>query len=148
MDFCNTFPAAEREPRARDLLKQVGLEDFADKLPAAVSGGQQQTAAIARALANDPPILIADEPTGNLDSRTADAVFSLFHALVKQGKTLIMVTHDPGLAERTTRMVRIHDGQLVGDEHIGGSSAAANASAAASTASAAASTASAAASQE
>ncbi len=114
MDFCNTYKAAEREPRARSLLTRVGLEDFADKLPAAVSGGQQQSAAIARALANDPPIIIADEPTGNLDSRTAESVFALFHDLVNGGKTVVMVTHDPGLAARTNRVINIHDGRLIG----------------------------------
>lgn len=113
MDFCNTYPAAEREPRARDLLQRMGLAGAEDKLPAAVSGGQQQTAAIARALANDPPILIADEPTGNLDSKTAEAVFELFSKLVEDGKTVVMVTHDPGLAARTNRVVHLHDGRLV-----------------------------------
>jgi putative ABC transport system ATP-binding protein len=113
MDFCNTYPAAEREPRARDLLQRMGLAGAEDKLPAAVSGGQQQTAAIARALANDPPILIADEPTGNLDSKTAEAVFELFSKLVEGGKTVVMVTHDPGLAARTNRVVHLHDGRLV-----------------------------------
>jgi putative ABC transport system ATP-binding protein len=91
----------------------VGLGDLADKLPAMTSGGQQQTAAIARALANDPPILIADEPTGNLDSRTAESVFELFTHLVDQGKTIIMVTHDPSLARRTSRSIKIHDGRVV-----------------------------------
>jgi putative ABC transport system ATP-binding protein len=119
MDFCSTYPQTDREPRARDLLDMVGLADFADKLPAAVSGGQQQTAAIARALANDPPILIADEPTGNLDSKTAEAVFELFSNLVVKGKTVVMVTHDPGLAARTDRVVHIHDGRLVQEEFAG-----------------------------
>ncbi len=113
MDFCNTYPTEEREPRARELLSLVGLTDFMDKLPAAVSGGQQQSAAIARALANDPPILIADEPTGNLDSHTAEAVFSLFQTQAKQGKTIIMVTHDPELAKRTDRVVNISDGRFI-----------------------------------
>ena len=113
MDFCETYAVSEREPRARELLDMVGLADFANKLPAAVSGGQQQTAAIARAMANDPPIIIADEPTGNLDSKTAEIVFNLFFTLVKNGKTMVMVTHDPGLAEKTDRVVRIHDGRLV-----------------------------------
>jgi putative ABC transport system ATP-binding protein len=119
MDFCSTYPQTDREPRARDLLDMVGLADFADKLPAAVSGGQQQTAAIARALANDPPILIADEPTGNLDSKTAESVFELFSNLVAKGKTVVMVTHDPGLAARTDRVVHIHDGRLVQEEFAG-----------------------------
>ncbi|MCE5207551.1 MAG: ABC transporter ATP-binding protein [Chloroflexi bacterium] len=112
MDFCNTYPQSDREPRARDLLDMVGLADFASKIPAAVSGGQQQTAAIARAMANDPPILIADEPTGNLDSKTAEAVFELFSNLVAKGKTVVMVTHDPGLAAKTDRVVHLHDGRL------------------------------------
>jgi putative ABC transport system ATP-binding protein len=86
---------------------------MADKLPAAVSGGQQQSAAIARALANDPPILIADEPTGNLDSRTADEVFNLFAGLIDQGKSILMVTHDIGLARRTTRTLLISDGEII-----------------------------------
>jgi putative ABC transport system ATP-binding protein len=113
MDFCNTYPQTDREPRAHDLLGMVGLADFANKLPAAVSGGQQQTAAIARALANDPPILIADEPTGNLDSKTAEVVFELFSKLVVKGKTVVMVTHDPELAAKTDRVIHIHDGRLI-----------------------------------
>jgi putative ABC transport system ATP-binding protein len=112
MDFCEVIPAAEREDRAYDLLCLVGLEDLADKTPAAVSGGQQQSAAIARALANDPPLIIADEPTGNLDSRTAETVFGLFSTLVAQGKTIIMVTHDPTLAQKTNRVLSIVDGEI------------------------------------
>lgn len=115
MDFCNMFAPEDREGRAMELLRKVGLEDFAHKLPAAVSGGQQQSAAIARALANDPPILIADEPTGNLDSRTAESVFSLISDLVDSGKTVIMVTHDAGLAERTNRSMILSDGELVNE---------------------------------
>ena len=115
MDFCNMFALEEREPRAMELLRMVGLEDLAHKLPAAVSGGQQQSAAIARALANDPPILIADEPTGNLDSRTADSVFSLISHLVDSGKTVIMVTHDASLASRTNRSMILSDGELVNE---------------------------------
>jgi putative ABC transport system ATP-binding protein len=115
MDFCNMYSPGERPERARQLLNLVGLERFADKLPGAVSGGQQQSAAVARALANDPPILIADEPTGNLDTRTAEAVFELFQDLVAQGKTILMVTHDEELARRTDRVLRISDGRLVSD---------------------------------
>jgi putative ABC transport system ATP-binding protein len=84
-------------------------------LPTAISGGQQQRAAIARALANDPPIIVADEPTGNLDSKTADAVFTLFTRLVDEGKTILMVTHDDELAHRVTRTVTIADGAIVDD---------------------------------
>jgi putative ABC transport system ATP-binding protein len=115
MDFCNTYPPAEREERGMALLRLVGLEEHAHQLPAAIAGGQQQSAAIARALANDPPILIADEPTGNLDSRTADAVFAVFSELVQRGKTIVMVTHDSSLAKRTTRSLTIVDGELVHD---------------------------------
>ncbi len=116
MDFCNVYPPMEREERAMELLRLVGLGDFAHKLPAAISGGQQQSAAIARALANDPPIIIADEPTGNLDSRTSDSVFQIFTDLEQRGKTILMVTHDSSLAERTSRTLLIVDGQLVQDE--------------------------------
>jgi len=113
MDFCNKYPPGEREGRAMDLLALVGLEAMAHKLPGEVAGGQQQSAAIARALANDPPILIADEPTGNLDSRTAGSVFQIFDQLVAQKKTILMVTHDQNLAQRTGRMLVIADGELI-----------------------------------
>ncbi len=117
MDFCNMYPPAEREPRALALLARVGLEAQAHKLPGAVSGGQQQAAAVARALANDPPILVADEPTGNLDSASAEVVMRLFHELVGQGKTILMVTHDRSLARQAMRSVLLSDGELV-DENI------------------------------
>ena len=107
------FTPTQREARALSLLKLVGLEGLENKLPAAVSGGQQQCAAIARALANDPPILIADEPTGNLDPRTAEDVFDLFAGLIDQGKTILMVTHDISLAGRTTRTMLLSDGELI-----------------------------------
>jgi putative ABC transport system ATP-binding protein len=113
MDLCELIPPDERQPRAMQLLRLVELENLADQLPDEVSGGQQQSAAIARALANDPPILIADEPTGNLDSRTAEAVFEIFINLGKQGKTILMVTHDPSLARRSDRILQIADGILV-----------------------------------
>ena len=113
MVLAGMYKPAERERRARDLLGLVGLGDFADKLPAAVSGGQQQSAAIARALANDPPILIADEPTGNLDTRSADEVFNLFSELVDQNKTILVVTHDVSLAKRTQRTLLLSDGELI-----------------------------------
>jgi putative ABC transport system ATP-binding protein len=113
MDFCNRYPAAEREGRARALLEQVGLGDMVDKLPGAVSGGQQQAAAIARALANDPPLIIADEPTGNLDERTAEGVLALFDQLVARGKTVVIVTHDPALVKRTQRTILLSDGEII-----------------------------------
>src|SRR5512141_2944203 len=115
MDFCRTYPMREREKRALALLEMVELADHAYKLPTALSGGQQQRVAIARALANDPPIVIADEPTGNLDSKTADSVFKLFRDLVAQGKTIIIVTHDSGLAKRTDRTALIVDGEIVNE---------------------------------
>ncbi|NTU81939.1 MAG: ABC transporter ATP-binding protein, partial [Chloroflexales bacterium] len=113
MDFCNMYRPSERRERAMMLLEQVEMVENANKLPSAISGGQQQRVAIARALSNDPPILIADEPTGNLDSKTAAAVFNLFDGLVKAGKTIVMVTHDNDLARRATRSVIVSDGEIV-----------------------------------
>jgi putative ABC transport system ATP-binding protein len=113
MDFCNTFTPAERPKRALHLLDQVEMADQANKLPAALSGGQQQRVAIARAIANDPPIIAADEPTGNLDSKTADAVFTLMERLVDEGKTIIMVTHDNDIAARVRRSLHVSDGEIV-----------------------------------
>lgn len=115
MDFCDMYDPAEREPRALDLLKMVGLEGFEFKYPAAVAGGQQQSAAVARALANDPPILVADEPTGNLDTRTAERVLEIFEEQVALGKTVLMVTHDNTLAMRAQRKLVISDGELVNE---------------------------------
>ncbi len=113
MDFAEIYPPAEREERAMKLLRRVGLEEMAFKRPSALSGGQQQSAAIARALANDPPVIVADEPTGNLDTRTASDVMDLFDELVGQGKTLLMVTHDRILAERTNRILLLSDGEII-----------------------------------
>jgi ABC-type lipoprotein export system ATPase subunit len=115
MDYCNVFPAGERLERAMQLLKMVGLQDQANKMPAAVSQGQQQTAAIARALATDPPIIVADEPTGNLDSRSAGKIIELFDDLVMGGKTIILVTHDPSITKRTSRTLIISDGEIVNE---------------------------------
>ena len=117
MDFCRLYTPPEREARARELLEMVGLGDYVEKLPAAVSGGQVQCAAIARALANDPPIIVADEPTGNLDSKTADMVLNLIDELVKKGKTVLVVTHDEAVARHASRTLVICDGELV-DEDI------------------------------
>jgi ABC-type lipoprotein export system ATPase subunit len=117
MDFANLYNSpGERRERALHLLEQVDIADHADKLPSAVSGGQRQRVAIARALANDPMFLAADEPTGNLDSKTADAVFQVFEKLVDEGKTILMVTHDRDLASRVTRVVHIADGGIVDDK--------------------------------
>jgi putative ABC transport system ATP-binding protein len=110
MEFAGKYRRKERQERALHLLDIVGLADQAHKLPGMVSGGQQQRAAIARSLANDPALLIADEPTGNLDSKTAESVFELFLNLVEQGKTLIMVTHDVNLVKRVPRIVEIRNG--------------------------------------
>ncbi len=112
MDFCRTYPIPERRERAFHLLQQVGMADYAHKLPSAVSGGQQQLAAIARSLANDPPILLADEPTGNLDSYTAETIFQLFGLLIDGCKTILMVTHDQDKAQRVTRAITVVDGAL------------------------------------
>ncbi len=117
MDINHHYPAAERRDRAMQLLEMVDMAEQARKLPAAVSGGQQQRVAIARALANDPALVIADEPTGNLDSRTAESIFNLFLRLVAEGKTIIMVTHDEARAARTHRSVMIADGEVV-NEHV------------------------------
>jgi len=113
MDYVGMYDVDERPTRALELLRQVGLEKQAGKLPSAVSTGQQQLTALARALANDPPLLVADEPTGNLDTRTADVVIELFQNFAAQGKTVVMVTHDPSLTERTNRTVIISDGEVV-----------------------------------
>jgi ABC-type lipoprotein export system ATPase subunit len=113
MDFAGLYGPRERRERALHLLGQVGLEDQAYKLPSSVSGGQQQRAAIARAMANDPPILVADEPTGNLDSKTAQSVFELFENLVHQGKTILMVTHDNDLARAVSRTIVLSDGEII-----------------------------------
>ncbi len=117
MDINRLYPAAERRERAMQLLKLVEMDAQARKLPAAVSGGQQQRVAIARALANDPGLIIADEPTGNLDSRTAESIFNLFTRLASEGKTIVMVTHDEARAARTDRSVMIADGEVV-NEHV------------------------------
>ncbi len=117
MDYCNVLPFEKRFERAQELLEQVGLVSQMYKHPSAVSMGQQQTAAIARALANNPPIIVADEPTGNLDTAYAEIIINLFDNLVKQGKTIVMVTHDPNLTERTMRTIVISDGELV-DETV------------------------------
>ncbi len=115
MDLAGKYSEAERLERALFLLDQVGIVDDAQKFPASISGGEQQRAAIARALANDPPILVADEPTGNLDSRTAESVFQLFESLVAGGKTILMVTHDGELARRVPRTITLADGLIVSE---------------------------------
>ncbi len=115
MDFCRVHAARERRDRARALLEKVGIAAQADKLPAALSGGEQQRAAIARALANDPHLIVADEPTGNLDSRTADAVLQLFAGLAGEGRTVVMVTHERDVSRYLARTIMLSDGAIVAD---------------------------------
>src|SRR6266540_6241131 len=113
MDYGGRYPRTERPERALYLLELVGKADLAHRLPNSLSGGQQQCVAIARALANDPVLLTADEPTGNLDSKSAEMVFCLFEDLAKAGKTILMVTHDNELAERAQRTIRLADGRII-----------------------------------
>ena len=119
MDFCSTPSFRHRRSRALELLALMEIERHANKIPAKLSGGQQQRVAIARALATDPPILAADEPTGNLDSKTSEAVFSLFVRLADLGKTILMVTHDPDLASLAGRQLQITDGVINNDSNGG-----------------------------
>ena len=112
MDFCGLYRGRRSVEYAMQLLRQVELEEHAHKLPGLISGGQQQRVAIARALANDPAIILADEPTGRLDSITADTIFGIFERLVEQGKTILMVSHDISFYRRYSRVVWIADGQL------------------------------------
>ena len=115
MDYCNIYSEKERLQRAMQLLSMVGLEEQANKLPSSVSSGQQQSAAIARALATDPPILVADEPTGNLDSRSAERILNLFAELARQGKTILIVTHDPSFTKSTDQTIILSDGDIIDD---------------------------------
>jgi len=113
MDFAGRYPSRERKRRALGLLERIGIADQADKLPLSLSGGQQQRAAIARGLANDPQLLVADEPTGNLDSHTADEIFRLFSALARDGKTVLVVTHEREVARHFEDTITIADGRIV-----------------------------------
>jgi putative ABC transport system ATP-binding protein len=115
MELVGTVEPTRRRARALELLARVGLSDQAHKLPSMLSGGQQQRAAIARALANDPPIVLADEPTGNLDSETAADINALFTQLVEQGKTLLIVTHDANLSQVAARVIELKDGAVIAD---------------------------------
>ena len=115
MEFLGKLNKSQRTERAMLLLERMGLTDEMHRLPSQVSGGQQQRAAIARALANDPPLIVADEPTGNLDAKTADAVFELFAHLRDQGKTLVMVTHNETLANAASRKIEIRSGRIHAD---------------------------------
>jgi putative ABC transport system ATP-binding protein len=115
MDFAKKIPLADRRDRAQGLLERVGVGDQADKVPALLSGGQQQRAAIARALANDPPLLLADEPTGNLDSTTAEAVLELFADVNSEGRTIVVVTHERDIRSVVGREIELRDGRVVAD---------------------------------
>jgi ABC-type lipoprotein export system ATPase subunit len=117
MDLANLYSEQERRDRAMELLETVGVAEHAHKLPTAISGGQQQRVAIARSIVNDPPILVADEPTGNLDSRTSEQIIQLFEGLVSEGKTILMVTHDEDQARRVDRTVILSDGEII-DEYL------------------------------
>jgi putative ABC transport system ATP-binding protein len=116
MDFARRYPLQEARQRAMQLLEQVDIADHARKYPMALSGGQQQRLAIARAIANDPAILVADEPTGSLDSGTAAAIIDLFVDLVQQGHTILLVTHDKDVAKRGSRVITLSDGEIIGSE--------------------------------
>jgi len=115
MDFSGARAPRERRPRALELLRLVGVSDQSDKLPATLSGGQQQRVAIARALANDPAVILADEPTGNLDSSTAREVLSLFRALADGGRTIVVATHERDIAALADRVVAVEDGRVTSD---------------------------------
>ncbi len=114
MNYCGTYKG-QRVERAMEMLELVDVPDIANKYPSQISGGQQQRAAIARALVNDPKVIVGDEPTGNLDTVSAGLVFALFEELVDQGKTIVMVTHDRDLAGMIPRVEEVRSGQLVAD---------------------------------
>jgi putative ABC transport system ATP-binding protein len=118
MDFCRVWKPRERPERAMNLLEQVGLADQAHKLPNTLSGGQQQRAAIARALANDPPLLVADEPTGNLDSKTGEEIMQVFEKIHDAGNTIILVTHEEYIAKHSGRIIRLRDGLVESDVSV------------------------------
>jgi putative ABC transport system ATP-binding protein len=113
MDFSGTLPVRERRTRALSLLARVGVENQADKMPVTLSGGEQQRVAIARALANEPALVLADEPTGNLDSVTAHSVLNLFRTMATAGTTVVIATHEPEIAGIIDRTVEISDGTLI-----------------------------------
>ncbi len=113
MDFCHTYGPLTRRKRAMDLLKRVDIAEHAHKRPTEISGGQQQRVAIARALANDPALIVADEPTGSLDTVTSEVILQLFEDLQRQGKTVVIVSHDRSIAQRATHVLHLADGEIV-----------------------------------
>lgn len=120
MDIVDVIPVEERERKAVELLELVGLKEHQDKLPSTISGGEQQRVAIARSLANDAPIVLADEPTGNLDSINAESIFRLLRKLHRQGKTIVMVTHEKEVVNGATRKITLNDGCIIEDIKVGG----------------------------
>ena len=117
MDFARTWPSRERRDRAMSLLARLGVADQADKLPSTLSGGQQQRVAVARALANAPSVLLADEPTGNLDSKTAQSMLELLGSLAQEGQTVVMVTHERDAQRLASRTIQLADGRVVSETH-------------------------------
>jgi putative ABC transport system ATP-binding protein len=118
MDFVRRWPSRERRSRAMTLLDRLGVADQADKLPSSLSGGQQQRVAVARALANEPAILLADEPTGNLDSRTAHSLLELLASLAGDARTIVMVTHEHAAMRFAERIVMLRDGRVVAGDDV------------------------------
>ena len=113
MDLVNVIPKKQRNERARKLLTDVGLGDKVNRFPNELSGGEIQRVAVARALANDPPIILADEPTGNLDSKTGDQIYGLFQSLIEMGKNLVIVTHENVSSRNYAKLVTIKDGEII-----------------------------------
>jgi putative ABC transport system ATP-binding protein len=113
------LPRAERRARALAALAEVGMSDRARHRPSELSGGQQQRVAIARAIVTNPSLILADEPTGNLDSRSTDEVLGIFDRLNREGRTVILITHEPEVAERTRRVIRLSDGLVASDDLAG-----------------------------
>ena len=114
----NGVGAGDRLARARDTLKRVGLAGRERSTPSQLSGGQQQRVAIARALVTDPPIILADEPTGNLDSRTSEEIMGIFQRLNDQGETVLLITHEPDIAQHAKRVITLKDGKIISDEQV------------------------------
>jgi putative ABC transport system ATP-binding protein len=119
MDLCGKFIPFESPKRAKQLLEQVEIGDHAKKTPDLISGGQRQRVAIARALANDPDLIVADEPTGSLDSQTSEVIFQIFQDLVNRGKTVVMVTHDHNLVSRFDHLLFLEDGEVIKEKKRG-----------------------------
>lgn len=119
MDLVGTIPKSERRQRTSDLLEQMGVLRHKDKMPALLSGGEQQRVAVTRALANDPPILVADEPTGNLDCENSDRMMDLFESCADDGRLVVIATHDAGRLDRFSRVLTLRDGALINDEANG-----------------------------